>query len=101
MLFKRKPLVVSKPPTIIECLRHVSYDDEGNEVISYVQPDLADYGDVDDYSLSSMRSAGIDPASIHISTSAQARIETMNDFDKFASAAENLVKELSNPDVTS
>lgn len=71
-------------PVQVDVERKVSYDEDGNEFISYVPVDYkkiqASHGKVSDWSLNNLLAAGINP-DFPIHTSIATRLDAVNDIN--------------------
>ncbi len=69
----------------------VEETDNGPVVVRKKSDASVDLGDVDAYSLRSLKANNIDPASLNIHTSSVSRLDGMSSFDKFSSAADKVL----------
>lgn len=93
------PKVNQQSPVQEDYSRKVDYDEEGNEYITYVKVDYPkiqqSLGSVKDWSLDALLKAGIDPA-FPIHTGNPTRLEGLNELDRFAQFADELIAEQNN-----
>ncbi|QCS36054.1 hypothetical protein [Capybara microvirus Cap1_SP_107] len=74
----------------------VAYDEDGNQYTTF-QPYEGDpdkFGTADDWSLSNLMAAGIDPASFNTTYSPLTRLDSAAEFAQISSVAEALIDEL-------
>lgn len=86
-------------PVLTDYERKVSYDEEGNEFVSFLRTDYPSIqkrnGSVVVWSLNSLVKAGIDPA-FGIRTGLNTRLEGVSAVDEFSSAADAILSENEN-----
>lgn len=84
-------------PYVPDYRRVSNFDKDGVEVVTYVEKDfpsiVKSHGKADDWSLSSMIQAGIDPSSLRVNTSASTRLDSFNDISAWNQAIDNALNE--------
>lgn len=87
-----------RSPVLSSLMRTVVRDKEGNEVVTYEQPDYLSichsHGDVSMWSLNALQDAGVNP-NFPIHTSSPSRLEGIESLQEFLSRGEALLAELS------
>ena len=86
----------TKSPSITTKTLVKSVDNEGKEVITFIDSKIAEkveYGSADDWTLKSLMAAGINPSSFHINTSGATRLEAAGSLSDFAAEADVILSE--------
>lgn len=86
-------------PVQVDFARISNYDEDGNEIVTFEKVDypsiVRSNGNVNDWRLSSLLKAGIDP-SFPIHTGYNTRLDGLSDLDKFHDAIDSVLTETEN-----
>lgn len=88
--------VVQASPVQKDFARTVNYDENGNEIVTYVEVDYPSIqqslGSVEDWSLSALLKAGINP-NFPIHTGNSTRLDGLSDLGQFSAEADAILAE--------